>query len=90
MPRQQKITREMRSGNGPRRLLVYCGDYKCAFNPSTGFQSVYPVIMLAYCHIANATLAPPSSQDTIASFISAFFINPSTSSDQDQVGHQIR
>ena len=31
MQRQQKITfGEMRSGNGPTRLIVYCGDYKCA------------------------------------------------------------
>jgi len=31
MPRQQKITfGEMRSSSGPNRLLVYCGDYKCA------------------------------------------------------------
>jgi hypothetical protein len=31
MQRPQKITlREMRADNGPRRLLVYCGDYKCA------------------------------------------------------------
>jgi hypothetical protein len=30
MPRQQKITlREMRE-SGPTRLIVYCGDYKCA------------------------------------------------------------
>jgi hypothetical protein len=30
MPRELKITLgEMRS-SGPRRLLVYCGDYKCA------------------------------------------------------------
>jgi hypothetical protein len=29
--RDQKITLgEMRSGIGPRRLLVYCGDYQCA------------------------------------------------------------
>jgi hypothetical protein len=29
--RQQKITLgEMRSGGGPTRLLIYCGDYKCA------------------------------------------------------------
>jgi hypothetical protein len=31
MQRQQKITLgEMRSDNGPRRLHVFCGDYKCA------------------------------------------------------------
>ena len=31
MPRQQKITLgEMRSSSGPTRLIVYCGDYKCA------------------------------------------------------------
>jgi hypothetical protein len=31
MQRPQKITlREMRADNGPRRLLVYCGDDKCA------------------------------------------------------------
>jgi hypothetical protein len=31
MKREQKITfGEMRSDNGPRRLIVYCGDYKCA------------------------------------------------------------
>ena len=31
MQRQQKITlREMRSSGGPTRLIVYCGDYKCA------------------------------------------------------------
>jgi hypothetical protein len=31
MQRQQKITLgEMRSGGGPRRLLIYCGDYRCA------------------------------------------------------------
>jgi hypothetical protein len=31
MQRQQKITLgEMRADNGPRRLIVYCGDYKCA------------------------------------------------------------
>jgi hypothetical protein len=31
MPRPQKITLgEMRSNNGPRRLIVYCGDHKCA------------------------------------------------------------
>jgi hypothetical protein len=29
MQRQQKITLG-ESGNGPRRLLVYCGDYQCA------------------------------------------------------------
>ena len=30
MQRQQKITlREMRQ-SGPRRLLIYCGDYRCA------------------------------------------------------------
>jgi hypothetical protein len=29
--RPQKITLgDMRSGSGPRRLLVYCGDYRCA------------------------------------------------------------
>jgi hypothetical protein len=29
--RQQKITLgEMRSDNGPRRLLIYCADYKCS------------------------------------------------------------
>jgi hypothetical protein len=31
MQRQQKITLgEMRSDGGPRRLQIYCGDYKCA------------------------------------------------------------
>jgi hypothetical protein len=31
MQRQQKITvGEMRADDGHRRLLVYCGDYKCA------------------------------------------------------------
>ena len=31
MKRQQKITLgEMRSSNGPRRLIVYCSDYQCA------------------------------------------------------------
>ena len=31
MPREQKITlSEMRSGNGPTRLIVYCRDFKCA------------------------------------------------------------
>ena len=31
MPREQKITLgEMRSGNGPTRLLVYCSDHKCS------------------------------------------------------------
>jgi hypothetical protein len=31
MQRPQKITfGEMRESGGPRRLLVYCGDYKCA------------------------------------------------------------
>ena len=30
-PREQKITLcEMRSGNGPTRLIVYCSDFKCA------------------------------------------------------------
>jgi hypothetical protein len=29
--RDQKITiEEMRADNGPRWLIVYCGDYKCA------------------------------------------------------------
>ena len=31
MQRQQKITLgEMRSDNGPRRLIVYCSDFKCS------------------------------------------------------------
>ena len=31
MQRQQKITLgEMRSVNGPTRLIVYCADYRCA------------------------------------------------------------
>lgn len=31
MPREQKITLgEMRSGNDPTRLIVYCSDFKCA------------------------------------------------------------
>jgi len=31
MQRQQKITLgEMRSDGGPTRLLIYCGDYRCA------------------------------------------------------------
>ena len=31
MPREQKITLgEMRSDNGPRRLIVYCSDFKCS------------------------------------------------------------
>lgn len=29
MMREQKITGEMRSNNGPRRLIVYCADFKC-------------------------------------------------------------
>jgi hypothetical protein len=31
MMREQKITLgEMRANNGPRRLLVYCSDFKCS------------------------------------------------------------
>jgi hypothetical protein len=31
MQREQKITLgQMRSDDGPRRLIVYCGEYKCA------------------------------------------------------------
>lgn len=31
MQREQKITLgEMRSDNGPRRLLVYCSDFRCS------------------------------------------------------------
>ncbi len=31
MQRQQKITLgEMRADNGPRLLIVYCGDFKCS------------------------------------------------------------
>ena len=31
MAREQKITfGEMRSGNGPRWLIVYCSDFKCS------------------------------------------------------------
>ena len=31
MKREQKITLgEMRSNNGPRRLIVYCSDFKCS------------------------------------------------------------
>ena len=31
MKREQKITLgEMRSDNGPRRLIVYCSDFKCS------------------------------------------------------------
>ena len=31
MKRAQKITLgEMRSGNGPRRLIVYCSDFQCS------------------------------------------------------------
>jgi hypothetical protein len=31
MAREQKITLgEMRSGNGPTRLIVYCSDFKCS------------------------------------------------------------
>ena len=31
MAREQKITLgEMRSGNGPRWLIVYCSDFKCS------------------------------------------------------------
>jgi len=30
MERQQKITLGEMRESGPRRLLVYCGDYKCA------------------------------------------------------------
>jgi hypothetical protein len=30
MQRQQKITLGEMRQSGPRRLLVYCGDYKCA------------------------------------------------------------
>jgi hypothetical protein len=31
MQRREKITLgEMRSDNGPRRLLVYCSDFKCS------------------------------------------------------------
>jgi hypothetical protein len=30
MPRQQKITLGEMRESGPTRLLVYCGDYKCA------------------------------------------------------------
>jgi hypothetical protein len=31
MQREQKITLgEMRSSSGPRRLIVYCADYRCA------------------------------------------------------------
>ena len=33
MQRQQKITLgEMRSDNGPRRLIVYCSDFQCSHN----------------------------------------------------------
>jgi hypothetical protein len=36
MPRQQKITiGEMRE-SGPTRLIVYCGDYRCAFGRDRG------------------------------------------------------
>jgi hypothetical protein len=30
MKREQKITLGEMRGSGPRRLLVYCGDYRCA------------------------------------------------------------
>ena len=31
MPREQKITLgEMRSANGPPRLIVYCSDFQCS------------------------------------------------------------
>jgi hypothetical protein len=30
MQRAQKITLGLMRQSGPRRLLVYCGDYKCA------------------------------------------------------------
>ena len=31
MPRELKITLgEMRSGNGPTRLIVYCSEFKCS------------------------------------------------------------
>ena len=43
MQRQQKITLgEMRSGNGPRRLLVYCSDHKC---PLRGRSMPLPGVM---------------------------------------------
>ena len=33
MKNEQKITLgEMRANNGPRRLIVYCSDFKCSHN----------------------------------------------------------
>ena len=31
-PEQKMTLGEMRSDHGPRRLIIYCGDYSCAYS----------------------------------------------------------
>ena len=63
MPREQKSTfGEMRS-SGPRRLLVYCADYKCAHHVEIDadrgqITSGYLAVRLSVCGHRAADVRP--------------------------------